>query len=448
MANLKPGIATASNGDNIGTLVGAAIRPQQWNDKIASAYSFEINGGLHSYETIIQRDSIIEERRDWGMLVNVYNNTSDSTKNGTYQLKYNYSNTTITDNNNWVIFSAGGSGGGSGAGGSAYWIDPVKQILSIEPISPLNGDRYILGAAPSGTNWGSINQSFVVQWNSTLSKWESTAPMNSMSVRINDQNNSIYIYEGTPTNNWIKEKQNQVIPLTATSSNGTSYFGTVDRLFSYESDTIFVVQFATANNGSTFTLNINGLGTKTIKQQINSGISDFVAKEIVPDVRYNLQYDGTYFRLTKPTSSPTLVRYKIQSNEVVVVPAYQEYLVYGNLEVDGSLYVDTNGKVVIVNGALQVSTGATVSNSGNVQLITLAAGLGSGFVSKYSAVLPLVANSPTTIAHNLNSSDVTVTCWDEGSQEIFYPIVDRGSADDVIITSTYSVSNARIVVMG
>jgi hypothetical protein len=448
MPNLKPGIATASNGNNIGTLVGAAIRPINPFDQIASAYSFEINGGLHSYETILQRDQIIQERRDWGMLVNVYNNISDTTKNGTYQLKYGLNSTTITDNVNWVIFSGGG-GAGSG-GGSAYWIDPVKSILNSEPVGPVDGDRYILGDSPAGTNWGGISSTTVVQWNSTLSGgiWETTFPMDSMTVRVNDQNNSIYIYEGIPNYRWIKEKQNQVIPLTATSSNGTSYFGTVDRLFSYESDTIFVVQFATANSGSTFTLNLNGMGTKTVKQQINSGISDFVAKEINTSVVYNLQYDGTYFRLTKPTSSPTLVRYRIQSSETVVVPAYQEYLVYGNLQVDGSLYVDTDGKVVIINGALQVSAGATVSNSGNVQLLTVPLGLGSGFVSKYSEVVTLGAGSGYQIIHNLNSVSVSVTCWDSDNLVVFYPAIDLGSSNDITITSTYSISSARIVVMG
>ena len=447
MPNLKPGIATASNGNNIGTLVGAAIRPINPFDQIASAYSFEINGGLHSYETILQRDQIIQERRDWGMLVNVYNNISDTTKNGTYQLKYGLNSTTITDNVNWVIFSGGGVGSG---GGSAYWIDPVKSILNSEPVGPVDGDRYILGSSPAGAIWGGLSSTTIVEWNSALGGgiWETTSPMDSMTVRVNDQNNSIYIYEGIPNYRWIKEKQNQVIPLTATSSNGTAYTSTVDRLFSYETDTIFVVQFATANSGTTFTMNVSGLGTKTVKQQINSGISDFVAKEISTNVRYNLQYDGTYFRLTKPTSSPTLVRYRIQSSETVVVPAYQEYLVYGDLQVDGSLYVDTNGKVVIINGALQVSAGATVSNSDNVQLLTVPLGLGGGFVSKYSEVVSLGAGSPYTILHNLNSVSVSVTCWDNNNLVVFYPAIDLGSANDITITSTYSISSARIVVMG
>ena len=440
MPNLKPGIATASNGNNIGTLVGAAVRPINFNDQIASAYSFEINGGLHSYETIAQRDLIIQERRDWGMLVNVYNNISDLTKNGTYQLKYGAQDTNINNNNNWVIFS----GGGSGAGGSSYWIDPVISILSLEPVGPTNGDRYILGPSPTGAIWGGISSTTVVQWNSTNSTWDQTIPKDSMTVRVNNQNNSIYIYE---TTSWVKEKQNQVISITATSSNGTAYTSTVDRLFSYETDTIFVVQFATANSGTTFTMNVSGLGTKTVKQQINSGISDFVAKEIIPDVRYNLQYDGTYFRLTKPTSSPTLVRYKIQTYETVVVPAYQEYLIYGDLEINGNLNIDTNGKVVIINGALNIN-GGTVSNSGNVQLITLATALSGNYVRKYTEVVSLSANSPYTITHSLNSLAVTVTCWDNNTQSIVVLDVEVGSANDIIITSTNTLSSVRVVVTG
>ena len=441
MSNLKPGIATASNGNNIGTLVGAAIRPINFADQIASAYSFEINGGLHSYETIAQRDLIIQERRDWGMLVNVYNNISDLTKNGTYQLKYGAQDTNIMNNNNWLIFSGGAGGAG---GGSAYWIDPIISILSVEPVGPINGNRYILGPLPTGTNWGTLSEGMVVQWNSVNSTWDQTIPMESMTVRVNDQNNSIYIYESLK---WVKEKQNQVISITATSSNGTSYIASADRLFSYETDTIFVVQFATANSGTTFTLNVSGLGTKTIKQQINSGVSDFVAKEISPDVRYNLQYDGTYFRLTKPTSSPTLVRHRIQTYETIVVPAYQEYLIYGDLEINGNLNIDTNGKVVVINGALNVN-GGTVSNSGNVQLITIPIGLCSNFVSKYSEVVSLSSNSPYTITHNLNSLDVTVTCWDDSTQSIIIILVESGSVNDVIITSTSTLSNVRVVITG
>ena len=69
---------------NIGTLVTSAIRPNDSNDPIASAFASEIKGGIHSVTTISDRNNIIVERRDWGMLCYV----ADEDK--TYQLKYNY----------------------------------------------------------------------------------------------------------------------------------------------------------------------------------------------------------------------------------------------------------------------------------------------------------------------------------------------------------------------
>ena len=54
-------------------MITAAIRPNDSNDPIASAFGNEIKGGHHGYATITERDSIIVERREWaefcGMLV-------------------------------------------------------------------------------------------------------------------------------------------------------------------------------------------------------------------------------------------------------------------------------------------------------------------------------------------------------------------------------------------
>jgi hypothetical protein len=336
---------------NTGTLVTAAIRPNNSDDKIASAYAVEIKGGLHSYVTKNDRNSIISERREWGMLCNVYN---DGVNNGTYQLVYGKASTNIMDNLNWVKFV----GSGSGSGGSAYWIDPVKSVESNEPGSPTDGDRYILGPSPTGTVWGvgSFVEDVVVQYDSTTSTWNITTPMDGMSVRVNDQDNSIYRYE-ISTTSWVKEKENQLLSVAASSNNGIAYTATDQRVFSYDVDSLYMVQFATANAGGTVTLNINGLGAKTVKQQTDAGLLSFSGKDISTSVKYNLQYDGTYFRLTKPQSDPTLVKYRIQTSETVVVPAYQEYLVYGDLEVNGFLNVDPMGKVVVINGALNINGG-------------------------------------------------------------------------------------------
>ena len=90
---------------NIGTLVTSAIRPNDSLDPIASAYAVEVKGGHHTYATLAERDLIILERREWGMLCTIYNDGNPS-NNKTYQLKYNAANTNITNitlnNLNWV----------------------------------------------------------------------------------------------------------------------------------------------------------------------------------------------------------------------------------------------------------------------------------------------------------------------------------------------------------
>ena len=70
---------------NVGTLVGAAIRPINTADLISTAYANEIKGGIHGYATLAERDSIIIQRRQWGMLVVVYDDPTPS-NNKTYQL--------------------------------------------------------------------------------------------------------------------------------------------------------------------------------------------------------------------------------------------------------------------------------------------------------------------------------------------------------------------------
>ncbi|NBP16653.1 DUF2793 domain-containing protein, partial [bacterium] len=158
---------------NIGTLITSSIRPVDSNDRIATAYAYEIKGGLHSVDNVVDRNNIIEERREWGMLTYV------RSQNKTYQLKYNLSSTVLTDNLNWTEFSGSGGGGGE-------WIDSVISVLNAEPLSPSNGDRYILGNLPTGPNWGSFSSGYVVEWNSTLSQWVGTTPTDGMSVRVDN----------------------------------------------------------------------------------------------------------------------------------------------------------------------------------------------------------------------------------------------------------------------
>jgi hypothetical protein len=101
---------------NIGTLVTAAIRPNDSLDLIASAYANEIMGGLHRATASTDRDAIITARREWGMMCYVIN------EDKMYQLSYNNSSTLLTDNSNWIEFTGGG-GNGSVIHLDAYTID-------------------------------------------------------------------------------------------------------------------------------------------------------------------------------------------------------------------------------------------------------------------------------------------------------------------------------------
>jgi len=377
---------------NTGTLVGAAIRPIDSNDKIASAFGNEVKGGHHSYATLNDRNNIIEERREWGMLCTIYN---DGSNNGVYQLSYNYIDTNINNNSNWILFVGGGS-----SSGSKYWLDPVKTVLTVEPSSPTNGDRYLLGvssaSALSGANWSLLIGGSVVQWNSATSKWDVTLPLNDMSVRIMDQDNDIHCYNGSL---WLKEILYQIKQLGVTSSNGINYTFSDDNIYQYKTDELYIVGFDSSNISTTATININGLGSKTIKKQYNDGLYDLLPGDINMNCIYNLTYDGTYFRMIKPTDGSLFnIKYIINSNESVYVPLNTQYFVYGDLTVYGLLKND--GKVIIANGALNIS-GGTVSNMSNVELVSFGSGTASATASNcceqiditYSALGTLKTNS-------------------------------------------------------
>ena len=199
---------------NIGTLVSAAIRPNDSSDPIATAYTNEIKGSLHSYETLNDVYVIITSRRQWGMLASVYN---DGVNDGTYQLKYGYYNTDINDNLNWIKTTINKNI-------LTEWVESVISILLIEPVSPTLGDRYLLGttssASPIGTQWDFITSTTIVEYNSNGS-WDITNPTNGMTVRNDSNNNSIYKYEGTfPSGEWKLEKITNVFYINPSSVNG------------------------------------------------------------------------------------------------------------------------------------------------------------------------------------------------------------------------------------
>ena len=360
---------------NVGILVSAAIRPNDTLDPIATAYASEILGGLHTAANTTDRNSIIFERREWGMMCYVTN------QDKTYQLRYGYSSTSIMDNSNWVEFS------GSGGGGGTEWIDSVIEVRYSQPSSPTNGDRYLVGLQPgdviSGANWATYSPGIVVQWNSSLSKWDFTTPTDGMSVRVDNKDNAIYKYQVVfPTGSWEKEKSGQVRDVSFTTTNGLSFSATTEPPFdSYTSDMIFLAKFSTANIGNTMSVNINSMGSKLVKKPTPSGVTMLNPSDVIPGVVYSLVYDGAQFQLNRPYVNEDLfnVKYYIEPTDYIMIPPYYQYWVYSDLTIDGTLV--NYGQVIIANGGVIMGVSGSFQNYGQIAFVNFS---GSGMTTSYN----------------------------------------------------------------
>jgi len=350
---------------NIGTLVSSAIRPNDSLDPIATAYSNEVRGGLHSVDTILERNEIIFERREWGMLC--YIKELDST----YQLVYNNTSLDIMDNLNWIIFNGGVY---------SEWLESVLSISYNQPMNPNNGDRYILGVTIAdlliGNEWISILPTSIVEWDGSLNQWLVTTPRNSVSIRVKNEDDSIYRFEGAfPGGYWVKERLNQVLDIIADTSNGLDYISTSNlQLDSYQKDVIFLVKFNQINISSDPTININNIGIVTIKKTSINGLLDISENEIKLDLVYTMIYDGINFQIQNMDSGTDVlnIKYLIEENEEIFVPPFHQYWVYDDLIVEGTLI--NYGQVVIANGSMVLGNSGVFTNFGQLILVNLEVG--------------------------------------------------------------------------
>lgn len=99
--------------------------------------------------------------------------------------------------------------------------------------------------------------------------------------------------------------------------------------------------------------------------------------------------DSTYWKLLASTGSNTwnvgsasnwalfsagggiYEQYYIPTNDIVIIPSYSQYWIWGDLTVAGTLV--NYGDVVIANGGLVIS-GGTFSNSGSISFVTIDSG--------------------------------------------------------------------------
>lgn len=494
---------------NTGTLISAAIRPNDSNDLIASAWATDIKGGLHVTDNVADRNSIIVQRREFGMLCYV----KDDDK--TYQLKYGYNSYTLTDNLNWTEFS------GSGGSGSGEWLDSVKSIQNAEPSTPTLGDRYILGLSPTGTNWSLLNDGDVVEWTG-ISWTVSPNPItDGTSVRVDDEDNAIYRYQGIyPSGSWEKDKENQIRYIDATTSNGASYSSTSSPSFNnYDRESIFIVRFDGVNAYGTASLDVNGLGQVEIKRPRGNSLSTLDAYDITTNYHYVLTYDGTYFLLEKPSNdvSSFNIQYYVPSTDFIIVPQNTQYWVYGDLEIDGGT-IENYGHVIITNGNLNYGSvsGGTFSNYNSLTLNTFAEidGLGqanyiprwranymlsstsslyddgesvtlagttfsinsnivipngatSGAVltsdsngvanwsnTRYTATQSFLPGITQSFTHNLNTPAIMFNLWDEDSGQLISTgfgtptdVIKQDNNTLLVCSQTYTYPNARVVII-
>lgn len=388
---------------NVGTLVGAAIRPINTADLISTAYANEIKGGIHGYATISERDSIIIQRRQWGMLCTVYDDPNPL-NNKTYQLKYNNFDTDLMNLLNWVEYT------GVSTTSITEWQNSVKSILTTVPTSPSDKDRYLVGIDQSstifGSPWAGNPGGFISEYDVTTTNWTNTYPTNGMTIRVDDQDNSLYKYEGTySTGKWDKEKLTQVYS-TDFTGNGINYATTTTPGFiSYDIDTIFLSKFDVTNTGTIVKLDINGIGLLDVKKPSINGLIDLYPGEIQPDNIYSLVYDqdNNCFQFFKNYSSDSInIKYYIEPTDYIVVPPFCQYWIYGDLTVGGTIV--NYGKIIVANGQLIIGASGSVENFGEVDLITIGSGNTNGNTVSTTQSLQSVTDNGNTTSNVINAN--------------------------------------------
>lgn len=392
---------------NIGTLVTAAIRPNDSLDLIASAYANEIKGGLHTATSSSARNAIMAARREWGMMCYVID------QNKLYQLSYEKNSQSIDDDLNWVEFT------GSGGNGSVINLDAYTS------------NRY--GYTASGSNV----------------------------------------------------------------------------ITSYSKDALYIVNFDQTNIGSSVSLNIDSLGEKPVKKTSGTSLTNIITGDLTTNYQYFITYNGTEFELLNPGSSSfSGNQYFISSTETVTVPSSNQYWIYGDLTIEGTL--DDYGQVIVVNGdvvnnggnfniygtysniyfaeidgqgqpnyvprwktSYMLTATSSIYDDTNQVIISsptfsvlkdfiLPKGASAGYVlksdsngfatwqsgvNKYTGTFSFPANATQSITHGLNSSAIIFNFWNEDTGLPATVNVRKSGLNTIDVMSTVTVLNGRVVII-
>jgi len=276
----------------IGILLPTPVRVNNTDDNYPIAVANDIQGGIHSVATIDDRNAIKDGRREWGMLCNVHNDT-DPTKNGTYQLVYDYANTDPTDDLNWVLFS----GSQQTVTSFGEWLPSVISIIDSNPAGLTSGDRFLIGT-PSFSPFATQSHR-IAEWNgaalSGSGDWVYTTPTNGTTLRVDNLPNRLFKFVGTWSEGgyWQTEYLSQIRYITPNSTDGSTYsFTTSSDLVALDvySYSVYYANFGYTNSGPS-TLQIDGLGYYPMKKLNGGTLLDLGSQDLIPNVQYHLSWN-------------------------------------------------------------------------------------------------------------------------------------------------------------
>jgi len=362
---------------NKGTLVSSTIRPISASSSYPTAHANELLGGFQTVNDIISRDNIVTQRRAFGMLVYVV--VTDEF----YQLK-TVNSLNLSDNLNWSLVPFGASSN------NTDWVNSVISRSNTPPGSPNINDRYLV-IIGSGA-WGGYDN-LIVEWNGTI--WVATIPSEGMAVKVDDETNSIYFYEGSyfPLGSWNRKDfvLNPLeilynIPSVDTINVGTNseylIFGNLN--VDGQINTWGKVVILNGTISGTGSVGIYGSGSVEqynllteiyggtgISIATQSPYTRIVSVDLIAGTSISISNSGNSVVISAQHQSQDYPKHVIVPGETITIPDYQEYWIYGDLTVYGTLDIGTYGKVVVANGAFMAATGSLVNNMGNVEVYDL-----------------------------------------------------------------------------
>lgn len=399
---------TNSNGGYSGTIIASPIRPADPLQTIATVFSNEVKGSLHTYPDITERDALIEQRREWGMLCYVIST------NQTYQLVYNFSNTDINDNSNWSEFSGSGGGG-------AIKIDATTS----------NGYNYTGSASNTQLYY---NDSFLY-----IVKFDTTNTGASVSLNIDSLGDIL-----------VKKTDGQSLTDIITNELTTSYY----YLVTYNGSFFELLYPTSSGSGSGLSNKYYIPSSETVTvppstqywiygdlgiDGVLNNYGDVVVVNGNLSVGGNFNDYGTYSNI-----------YFAEINGLGQTNYVPRWVNPYMLTATSSIY-DDGVDVIISSDTLTVDNQLVLPNGATNGYILTSDSSGNATwqegVKKYSVMQTFVANATYSISHNLNSDAILFNFWNEDTGMPVIVNVYKATTNTIDVMSTATITNGRVVIM-